>query len=535
MDLIPEREQALLRANAALESRVSELTSALEAIRDSESRYRTLFERMDEGFSVCEVVRNQSGEVVDSRYLELNPALERLTGLSIASTVGRLASEVLPGVDAALFRTFEHVLNSGEPARFEAYVSALGRWYDTTAFPFGHDRFATLYDDITDRKRAEAALQASEERLRLIVQSVPDFAIFTITLDGFIESWNAGAQRMFGWSEDEALGQHVRILFTPEDCALGAAEAEMQQAFTTGRAADERWHVTKDGRPFYASGVLAPLRPGKHVRGYVKISRDLTERKRVEDELQFARGQMEQRVDERTAELRHANAALQTEVRVRAATEAQIKALFHRLISIQEDERRRIARDLHDQLGQQLTALRMNLEVFRLQNQADSAVLQQLERTQRLAEDIDRTIDFLTWQLRPEPLEHLGLAAALNQLVRVWSDRFAIEGAFQKTGDARLPSEIEENLYRIAQEALHNVVKHAEATRTSVLLEIETTRVTMTVEDNGCGFTSADNGDGRDQLGLVSMRERAELVGGKLEIDSSPDHGTTVVVRVPLN
>jgi PAS domain S-box-containing protein len=223
------------------------------------------------------------------------------------------------------------------------------------------------------------------------------------------------------------------------------------------------------------------------------------------------------------------------ETRQLRTAEAQIKALFDRLVSVQEEERRRLARDLHDQLGQQLTALRMNLEVFRLQSQANSPVLDQLERTQRLADDLDRSIDFLTWQLRPDPLQHLGLPAALDQLVRTWSDRFAIEGEFESIGSAaRLHPDVEINFYRITQEALHNVVKHAAATRACVLLELGAARATLTVEDNGRGFRLAPNGAGDHQLGLVSMRERAELVGGTLEIESRPQAGTTVTVRVPL-
>src|SRR5215213_4926117 len=110
----------------------------------------------------------------------------------------------------------------------------------------------------------------------------------------------------------------------------------------------------------------------------------------------------------------------------------QIKALFKRLVTVQEDERRRISRDLHDHLGQQLTALRMNLEVFRLQCGLDDARLQQLERTQRLAEELDRSIDFLTWQLRPATLD-LGLTDALGQLTSNWSDRLGLRIDFHAT------------------------------------------------------------------------------------------------------
>src|SRR5262249_39804625 len=135
---------------------------------------------------------------------------------------------------------------------------------------------------------------------------------------------------------------------------------------------------------------------------------------------------LERWVQERTAELANANASLEAENRERRAGEAQIKALFSRLVAAQEDERRRIARDIHDQMGQQMTALRMNLETWRLKSHGDPALLEQADRTQQLAEDLDQRIDFLTWQLRPATLDQSGLPAALRHLVTGWSERFGV-------------------------------------------------------------------------------------------------------------
>jgi signal transduction histidine kinase len=222
----------------------------------------------------------------------------------------------------------------------------------------------------------------------------------------------------------------------------------------------------------------------------------------------------------------------------RRTRDTQIKALFQRLVTVQEDERRRISRDLHDHLGQQLTALRMNLEVFRLQCDLDPARLKQLERTQQLAEDLDKSIDFLTWQLRPAALEHLGLAAAITELVDKWSERFSVEARFDTSGldGVRLHRDIEENLYRIAQEALNNVAKHAKPTRVNVMLEHRDGCVTLVVEDNGCGFDLGSSAPPQNEachLGLIGMRERAALIGGELKVETAPDRGTSVHVRVP--
>ena len=154
----------------------------------------------------------------------------------------------------------------------------------------------------------------------------------------------------------------------------------------------------------------------------------------------------------------------------------------------------------------------------------------------RLAEELDRSIDFLAWELRPAALDHLGLPAAMARLVGGWSERFHVRADYDTVGieGFRLRSDVEANLYRLAQEALHNVYKHARATHVSVLLERRDHRIVLMVEDDGRGFAIDDVSlEAVPSLGLVSMRERAALVGGELTIESTPGFGTTITVRVP--
>lgn len=226
------------------------------------------------------------------------------------------------------------------------------------------------------------------------------------------------------------------------------------------------------------------------------------------------------------------------DLRAAMAGEAHVRELLRRLVSVQEEERRRIARDIHDQMGQAMTALRINLESLAVRCGPDAGLAAQAARTRRLAIELDRSLDHVAWQLRPASLDHLGLSAALGQLVRGWSERFGIAAEYRGAGihGTRLQPDVEANLYRVSQEALHNVYKHARATRVTVVLEIRDHRAVLVVEDDGRGFDPAsrpvaDSGG----LGLLSMRERTILVGGEFEIESAPGRGTTIFVRVPHN
>jgi two-component system sensor histidine kinase UhpB len=256
---------------------------------------------------------------------------------------------------------------------------------------------------------------------------------------------------------------------------------------------------------------------------------DPLERRGEGEALRQAHAQLEQRIAERTA-------ALNAEVAERRAAENRSKALLGRLMSVQEEERRRIARDIHDHIGQQITALRMNLESIRATASHDARLAAAAERAARVAEELDLSIDSLTRELRPAALDHLGLTAALENLVRGWSERFGVPVEFRNAVNdgPRLSADGEANLYRIAQEALHNVYKHAGASVVRVTLSRADGHVQLVIQDDGRGFSPVDVHQASiGGLGLESMRERASLIGGQFVVRSAFAHGTTVTVRVP--
>ncbi len=358
-------------------------------------------------------------------------------------------------------------------------------------------RMTGVMFDATERKAIEEAVRQSEERLRLLVESASDYAIFSVTPDNIIESWNAGAEKVFGYAEDEIIGKSGAILFTSEDQKRGVPAMEIKCATETGKAEDERWHIRKDGSRFYASGVTQPLLDGQ-VRGFVKICRDQTEQ-------------------------------------IRAEKAVRDKEVLKKLVGAQEDERRRIARDLHDHLGQQMTALRLKLANVR-EICGDAPICAKIEEIQRTAERIDADVDFLAWELRPAALDDLGLVAALENYVKEWSRHSGIPAEFYAAGmkRVRLAPEAETNLYRITQEALNNTHKHAGTNSLSVMIERRGSLVILIIEDNGVGFDVEDKLTREKGIGLLGMGERAALLGGKVQIESTPQKGTTVFVRIPI-
>jgi signal transduction histidine kinase len=241
------------------------------------------------------------------------------------------------------------------------------------------------------------------------------------------------------------------------------------------------------------------------------------------------------RVEHTSQRLPESNAQLTTEMSDRAHTEAARMRLLRRLVVGQEEERRRIARDLHDDLGQRLTALRLTLERVASGtagvNDASNAIPSALE----MLAQIDEALDFLAWEVRPAALDELGLPKVLADYVQEWSRHAGIRGVFHAGTAAigRPAPEVEATAYRIAQEALNNVAKHAHASSVNVLLEQRGPDIVLVVEDDGLGFRPRP--PGQRTLGMTGMRERAAAVGGTLEIEPTPDGGTTILARLPIS
>lgn len=204
-----------------------ERARAERAVQESEAKYRTLFDSMDEGYFLAEIIFDADDNPVDISYLEANPAAVKMTGTEL---IGKTMRELDPNYEAHWFEIFGRVAKTGIGERHERAAAPLNAVYSFYVFKVGASgerKIAAVYQDVTTRQRAEDTLRESEERLRFVMESVADYVIITIDPNGIITDWNSGAKKIFGYSAIEAVGQSFDIIFTPEDRAAGAPQKEM--------------------------------------------------------------------------------------------------------------------------------------------------------------------------------------------------------------------------------------------------------------------------------------------------------------------
>jgi PAS domain S-box-containing protein len=290
---------------------VTEHKQADERVRRSEEHWRSLIENASDIISILQT---------DGTMRYESPSVKRILGYDAEELIGKNAFDFVhpddvPQMVQGFTRTLEHKSEATEnlSCRFRhkngswRVLEGIGKLFVDES-----GELVALFNsrDVTERKTAQEAFRASQERLRLLIESAEDYAILTLDAEGRVSSWSSGAVRMFGYAEGEIIGRSGEILFTPEDRERDVPLEEMKQAREKGRASEDRFYLRKDRTRVFASGVTALLRDHGGQRGYVKIARDLTERKRAEDALRRAHDVLEQRVVERTQQLTALNKEL---------------------------------------------------------------------------------------------------------------------------------------------------------------------------------------------------------------------------------
>jgi PAS domain S-box-containing protein len=389
---------------------------------------------------------------------------------------------------------------------------------------------ASHQDGIVVEQRWAHVGDASTAVLRLTVEGLPDHAFVTLDPQGCITFWNVGAQHLFGWTSDQAVRLHISSLLGPGGRDAGIGTSDLEEASRHGPVTVTRRLKHQDGSTREARATILALRKETGILGYGVAAQLLTVAPSPADPRLVTSTIEDLSQSETRRQLSESKTLLAAEIADRTQAERSRARLLRRLVVAEEDERRRLAQDLHDGLGQRLTALRLILEALEAPGSSQSTgIANALEMLARINQDVD----FIAWELRPAALSELGLARVLETYVKEWSRHSGVPAAFHaRPGNLQqFAPEVEASLYRIAQEALNNVAKHARARSVNVLLELRGDDLALVIEDDGIGFQPTAMGE--TMLGLPGMRERALAVGGTLELEPTPDGGTTVLACIP--
>lgn len=636
---VAERTRELEAANEELKNEVARRERVEAALRESEERFRRAF--------ISNPAPNSILSFPDGRYLNVNDAFVRTFGYAPEEAVGKTSVELGLWPDPRDQAEVGRMAREGELFRgYEARLRAKsGRLVDVLMFAevvelAGERCLLVIMEDITERKRAEEAVRASERRFRALIENSAD-AFVLFTPDGRrLYYASPSMPRVLGYSPEELAGLSAYDILHPQDVEM-FTENVAAILGRPGASADVQLRVRhKDGAWHWFEGTYTNMLDDPNVGAIVCNFRDITERRRAEDENRRLLRELAERVKELTA-LHEAARVLQREraevasvlrglaallppafqhpestaARLRLgpveaatpdfadspaalraefttadgqtgsievvstadieaetpflteerqlvntlsdmlraaldrrqaeehlrATSEQLRALSARLSSAREEEGARIAREIHDELGAALSSLRWDLEEVGevLSEPADAARVADLRRKvagmMSLTDTTVNTVRRIASELRPVALDDLGLTEAVEWQAGQFQARTGIVVSCDcHLENVELSHEQATAVFRIFQEALTNVLRHARATRVEVALKREAAWLVLTVSDDGRGMT-AEELSGSRTLGLLGMRERANLVGGELDIRGEEGRGTTVTVRIPVS
>jgi PAS domain S-box-containing protein len=511
-----------------LKRQLAECEGAREAAESANGRFH-LFENAVEDYAFITFDP-------ENRVTGWNRGAERILGYDEASILGKPGSIFFTPEDRARGEDRRELILARAEGRAEDerwHVRQDGRrfWASGVLTPLTDEAahlvgYCKVLRDLTVRREAEQKLRESEERFRLFVENVSDYALIQVDQQSNVALWNVGAERIFRYTQNQILGQPVSVLFTPEDNALREPERDLGHALTDGRAEYERYLVRKGGIRFWARWVTTPMRDSEgHLRGFAKVVHDETERKLAQEErdrlANLERDLLERQVRSKAQELDR--------------TKEELRALAASLLTAQEDERRRIARELHDDFQQRLALVEMNIARLRQTLPADQRHPRaELNRVEGALSTMSNDLRRLSHQLHPAILEDLGLGAALTRLVEDFQLNREQPVRFEARNiPKQIPAVVGIGLYRVVQEALRNIAKHARDASVTITMTGNSDLLRLSIQDNGPGFTPSDVRF-RGGLGLISMYERASLIGADLRVASEPGNGTKVELEVPL-
>jgi PAS domain S-box-containing protein len=478
-----------------------DITQRIEAEKALQKNYE-LLDRIFATTHFCIVYLDR-----DLNFVRVNKAYAVACGHPLEFFVGKNHFDLYPGEKVeAIFRnavaTGTPFTVFANPFQFPDHPEWGVTYWDWTLHPLRGANGAVegllfALFDVTEHKRAER----EHAQLAAIVESSND-AILIRGLDRTILSWNAAAERLFGWSAQEAVGQPIELIVPPE--RAGKLQRFIEDAARGETLSPvETIHLRKDGARIPTQITFSPVRDQQGtVVAHSYTVRDMTELKRREDAL---RGYA-----------------------------TRLGELSHRLRTVEETERHAISRELHDRIGQELSTLGLILGSLgaKLPPESLRAIAKPLQDMQNLLKSMVANVRDVMAVLRPPVLDDYGLLAALRQLVTEFAKRTGIAAELSGVElQPRLPPIVETAMFRISQEALNNIAKHAQAKNVEVSLYAAPDRVVLDITDDGIGFDANETPPDKQHWGLITMRERAEAVAIAFSLESAPGAGTRIALE----
>lgn len=502
----------LVQFNLDLEKRIAERTALLEK-SEAEQRalannFKAILDTVTDGISLTDA---------NGKLIVVNDAFVKLHGYMRKELNGKVAIELVAEPDRTrVFEYLRETLLSGSSGSIECrLIRKDGTKFDAevNVTPIFDERnyptsVVAVIRDITQRKTAELALQTSQNYARNIIESSLDM-IIAVDMDRRITEFNKAAEETFGYCREQVLGKSIELLYAD------SVESKSVYAETMfhGRNVRQIHNKTKLGRIFPVLLTASVLHDSNgNPIGSMGISRDITEVIYAEEE--------QKRLFEQ----------------VRAGRE-RLQLLSKQLLDAQESERRHIARELHDEIGQAITGVQMNLQLI-LPGVSDPSGKARLQDTMVTIERMLQQIRNLSLDLRPSVLDDFGLVPALRWLVERQVQRTGVDIQFNADPlEKRASEQIENVCFRLTQEALTNIVRHARAQHVSIQLRRVLSDLELTIQDDGIGFdvdSIIQRATQGNSMGLLGMQERVILVGGNMEISSAPNQGTRIQAIIPL-